>query len=82
MGTVKTLEGTVAPDGVTRPITNSDEVVPVETSRKMVKALRDGGGEPKYTEYPGVDHYSWGLAYRDPELIEWFFGQSREPSES
>jgi len=49
----------------------------VDVSRKMVKTLRDAGGNPKYTEYPGVGHYSWDRAYRDPELIEWLFAQSR-----
>jgi enterochelin esterase family protein len=56
---------------------DADEVVPVEASRKIVKALRDSGGNPKYTEYPGVNHYSWDLAYRDPELVEWLFAQKR-----
>lgn len=57
---------------------DADEVVPVEASRKMVKALRDSGGNPKYTEYPGVNHYSWDLAYRDPELVAWLFAQKRK----
>lgn len=61
---------------------DADKTVPVETSRKTVKALRDAGGNPKYTEFPGVDHYSWDLAYRDPELIEWLFAQSREPEQN
>jgi Predicted peptidase len=49
----------------------------VEVSRKFVKALQDAGGNPKYTEYKGVDHDSWSLAYRDNELIDWFFSQSK-----
>jgi len=61
---------------------DADKVVPVETSRKTVKSLRDAGGDPKYTEFPGVGHDSWDLAYRDPELIEWFFAQSREPEQN
>ncbi len=56
---------------------DADDTVPVDVSRKMVKTLRDAGGNPKYTEYPGVGHYSWDRAYRDPELIEWLFAQSR-----
>jgi predicted peptidase len=55
---------------------DADMVVPVETSRKTVKALRDAGGDPRYTEFPEVGHDSWDLAYRDPELIEWLFAQS------
>ena len=60
---------------------DADVVVPVETSRKMVKALRDAGGDPKYTEYPEVGHDSWDLAYRDADLIEWLFAQSRMPDQ-
>jgi len=59
---------------------DADEAVPVDSSRKMVKVLKDAGGNPKYTEYPGVGHNSWDKAYRDPELIEWLFAQSRTPS--
>jgi predicted peptidase len=43
----------------------------------MVKALRDAGGDPKYTEFPEVGHDSWDLAYSDAELIEWLFAQSQ-----
>ncbi|MHC5191375.1 MAG: carboxylesterase family protein [Planctomycetota bacterium] len=56
---------------------DADDVISVDISRRLVKALRDAGGNPKYTEYPGVDHGSWELAYREPELIEWMFAQSR-----
>jgi predicted peptidase len=59
---------------------DADDVISVNVSRKLVKALRDAGGNPKYTEYPGVDHGSWEIAYRDPELIEWLFAQSRKPA--
>ena len=48
---------------------DEDEIVSVEVSRKFVKALQDAGGNPKYTEYKGVGHDSWSLAYRDNELI-------------
>ena len=41
------------------------------------EALTWAGRMPKFTEYPGVDHNCWDRAYRDPELIRWFFGQSR-----
>jgi poly(3-hydroxybutyrate) depolymerase len=59
---------------------DADDVISVDVSREVVKALRDAGGNPKYTEYPGVDHGSWEIAYRDPELIEWLFAQSRGTS--
>lgn len=55
---------------------DDDQVISVEVSRKLVKALRDAGGEPRYTEYPGVNHASWLPAYRDPDLMAWLFTQS------
>jgi len=59
---------------------DADDVISVNVSREVVKALRDAGGNPKYTEYPGVGHGSWEKAYRDPKLIEWLFAQSRNPA--
>jgi len=59
---------------------DADDVISVDVSRRLVKALRDAGGNPKYTEYPGVDHGSWELAYREPELIKWLFAQSGKPA--
>lgn len=56
---------------------DADDVVPVDVSRDIVKALKDAGGNPKYTEYPGVNHNSWTRAYRDPELVAWLFAQER-----
>jgi len=57
---------------------DADETISVEVSRALVKALRDAGGDPRYTEYAGVGHNCWEKAYRDEGLIEWLFGQSRE----
>ena len=56
---------------------DADDTVSVEKSRDMVRALQDAGGDPKYTEYPGVGHYTWDMVYRDPKLITWLFAQSR-----
>jgi predicted peptidase len=55
---------------------DADEVISVDVSREVVKALRDAGGNPKYTEYPGVNHNSWDMTYRDSEFIEWLFSQT------
>ena len=54
---------------------DADNIISVDTSRQMVKALRDAGGRPTYTEYPNVGHYCWDKAYRDPKLVDWLFGQ-------
>ena len=53
----------------------ADDIVPVTQSRSMVAALRRSGGIVRYTEYPGVGHDSWDLAYADPNLVTWLFQQ-------
>lgn len=55
-----------------------DKTVPVERSREMVEALKAAGGNPKYTEYPGVGHNSWAQTYSNPELYEWLFAQKKK----
>ncbi|OGQ79531.1 MAG: hypothetical protein A2289_05645 [Deltaproteobacteria bacterium RIFOXYA12_FULL_58_15] len=54
-----------------------DDVVPVAETRQMIEAIRRGGGEPRYTEYPAVNHAAWEPAYREPGLIEWLFTQRK-----
>ena len=54
-----------------------DKVVPVERSRSMVAAIKAAGGEPKFSELPGVGHDSWTPAYRDGALLGWLFQQRR-----
>lgn len=44
----------------------------VESTRVMIKALKEAGGEPRYSEYPFVGHNSWDSAYVTPELYAWF----------
>ena len=53
----------------------SDDEVPVTESRKMVAALQQNGRRVKYTEYPGVGHNSWDLAYADPDMVRWLLQQ-------
>jgi predicted peptidase len=53
-----------------------DRVVPPEYSRNMIKALREVGAAPGYTEYPDIGHDSWSSAFRDPHLLPWMFDQS------
>lgn len=54
-----------------------DAVEPVETSRKMIAALRARGGSPRHTEYAGVGHNVFMWAYTEPALVEWLFAQRR-----
>ena len=57
---------------------DKDTAVPVDLSRKMVEALKTAGGAPKYTEYPGVGHNSWDMAYAEKELFPWMLAQKRK----
>jgi hypothetical protein len=43
----------------------------------MINALRNAGGSPRYTEYPGVAHESWLNAEQESQLIPWVFAQSK-----
>jgi predicted peptidase len=55
-----------------------DEVVPAVKSRRMIEAIRQAGGEPKYTELPGVGHDSWTPAYTKADgVVPWMFGQRK-----
>ena len=57
---------------------DKDTAVKVDLSRNMIAAIKKAGGEPKYTEYPGVGHNSWVQAYKDPEMFKWLFSQKRD----
>lgn len=52
-----------------------DDIEPVATSRRMIEAIIQAGGQPLYTEYPGVGHNVFMWAYTEPALIEWLFSQ-------
>jgi len=56
---------------------DEDKAVPVKRSIEMIESLKAAGGEPKYTEYPGVGHDSWTRTYADPAVFEWMFTQLR-----
>lgn len=55
----------------------ADSVVKTQRSRNMVEALKKAGGDPKYTEYPGMGHNCWDRAYGEAELWPWLFAQKR-----
>lgn len=54
-----------------------DNTVSVNLSRSMVQAIKEAGGNPKYTEYPGVGHNSWNNAYSEPDFLPWLFAQKK-----
>jgi predicted peptidase len=56
---------------------DKDAAVMVSRSRDMVDAIRKAGGDPRYTEYPGVGHDSWTRTYADDKVLEWFFSRRK-----
>ncbi len=57
---------------------DQDNAVPVERSRSMIEAIQAAGGEPKYTELPGVGHNSWTPAYTAEDgVVPWMFLQKK-----
>jgi predicted peptidase len=55
-----------------------DRTVPVLASRRMVAALQEAGGEPRYTEYLHIGHNSWEKAYDTEELYSWLLSIHRD----
>ena len=54
-----------------------DFVVPLAASQQIVDAIKEKGGDPKFTVYPEAGHDSWTETYADPALWDWLFAQSR-----
>ena len=55
----------------------ADNVVLPVRSQDMIAGLRTAGGTAAFTEYPGVAHDSWTMAYSEPNLLQWLFAQRR-----
>ncbi len=43
----------------------------------MAQTLSKFGGNPGFTQYPEVGHFSWIEAYSDPMMMEWLFRQKK-----
>jgi predicted peptidase len=56
---------------------SADDVVNVQSTRDMVAALEAVGGNVKYTEVEGGDHFIWPQIYGDASntLYSWLFSQ-------
>jgi predicted peptidase len=54
-----------------------DKVVMVARTRNMIIAIKNAGGNPKYTEYAGMAHNCWNAVYSDPATLEWMFSQMK-----
>jgi len=57
-----------------------DDVVPLEESLRMVKAVNRAGGDARLTIYPEVGHDSWTATYENPEVYAWMLRHTRKPS--
>ena len=53
-----------------------DEIVNVQASRNMMAALRQAGGQPRYTEYARRRH-SLGEPDAEAATLDWMFAQQR-----
>jgi predicted peptidase len=58
-----------------------DPVVPLEFSERMVAAVKEAGGEVKFTVYPDAGHDSWTETYENPELYTWLLEHRRGDKE-
>ena len=60
---------------------DSDNVVPLSGSAKIVEAIRQKGGQRvKLTVYEGVGHDSWTTTYDNPELYTWLLSHRSDPN--
>jgi predicted peptidase len=56
-----------------------DKNVPPQRSREIIAAIREAGGDAKYTEVPDAAHNVWDRAYADAALWDWLLRQKRRP---
>jgi predicted peptidase len=54
-----------------------DPIVPLQRSVEMVEALRQCGGNVRFTVYPEAGHDAWTATYANPELYAWFLAHTR-----
>lgn len=48
-----------------------DEIVQPKYAQRLFRKLKRNGRETIFTLYPGVNHNSWDLAFKEQELIPW-----------
>ena len=54
-----------------------DKNVPVSGSRNLIQAIKNVGGNPRYTEYPLEAHHIGDKVIATPGLLDWLFAQKR-----
>jgi predicted peptidase len=70
-----TLAAEIGPTPVWAFHGGADDVVPASETRRMVAAMQRGGWPVRYTEYAGVKHDVWDLAYADATVVHWMLQQ-------
>ena len=51
------------------------------STEETVNAIRNAGGNIKYTLYPETGHNTWNKAYQEPDFFKWILAQKRpDPS--
>lgn len=58
----------------------TDTAILPEESRKMIDALKQAGGQPRYTEVPDEAHNVWRVAYDSDELFDWMLNPKGTPA--
>lgn len=58
-----------------------DTIVQVSESRQIFAALKENGGDVKYTEYPNVGHHVWLNVLGEKDLLPWILAQRLESGE-
>jgi predicted peptidase len=54
-----------------------DSIVPLSESEKMVEAVRNAGGDVRFTVYPDVEHDSWVKTYGNQAVYDWLLSHRR-----
>jgi predicted peptidase len=54
-----------------------DNVVPSDHSIVMVNAIKEAGGNPKFTLYPNDGHNCWDDAFAEPGFMAWLFSHKK-----
>lgn len=55
-----------------------DPVVPIKRSEEMVEAVKQAGGNVKFTVYPEAGHDAWTETYNNPQFYEWLLQQVKK----
>lgn len=56
---------------------SDDEWIPAMYARMTVSTLKNGGGNPRYTEFKGIGHICWNELQYVTDFMPWLFSQRR-----